>query len=146
MVGSGGEPSHVGAQRIGGGDGPELRLQFALSFGGFGRVAPQLVARGAGGRRREQQAGTQCDEGTLERTHRAPRSCEGRSEVGPLGFEPRFADPKSAVLPLDEGPVVLSANKLATSVLLWESFTVSDLCHFLGLAERSASPLPWRAL
>ena len=28
-----------------------------------------------------------------------------RSLVGPGGFEPPFADPKSAVLPLDEGPV-----------------------------------------
>ncbi len=26
-------------------------------------------------------------------------------QVGPLGFEPRLTDPKSAVLPLDEGPV-----------------------------------------
>ena len=29
--------------------------------------------------------------------------------AGPRGFEPRFTDPKSAVLPLDEGPAVALA-------------------------------------
>lgn len=28
--------------------------------------------------------------------------------IGPGGFEPPLTDPKSAVLPLDEGPVTLS--------------------------------------
>src|SRR5437867_11588461 len=39
-----------------------------------------------------------------------PKDCG--EKVGPLGFEPRFADPKSAVLPLDEGPVRLRWWKL----------------------------------
>src|ERR1044071_9972999 len=32
--------------------------------------------------------------------------------IGPLGFEPRLTDPKSAVLPLDAGPVRLGWWKL----------------------------------
>jgi hypothetical protein len=32
--------------------------------------------------------------------------------AGPLGFEPKFADPKSAVLPLDEGPAVVGSRAL----------------------------------
>ena len=34
----------------------------------------------------------------------------GRSLAGPRGFEPRFTDPKSAVLPLDEGPAVVEGR------------------------------------
>jgi hypothetical protein len=35
---------------------------------------------------------------------RAPGQEIGVRKIGPLGFEPRFPDPKSGVLPLDEGP------------------------------------------
>ena len=50
----------------------------------------------------------------VEPQHDEPQNFEiGRSAldvghslfIGPLGFEPRLTDPKSAVLPLDEGPV-----------------------------------------
>src|ERR1051326_7949069 len=38
--------------------------------------------------------------------------------IGPLGFEPRLTDPKSAVLPLDEGPVRLGWWKLMSGANL----------------------------
>lgn len=38
--------------------------------------------------------------------------------IGPLGFEPRFPDPKSGVLPLDEGPAKRLANLTRLAGLL----------------------------
>ncbi len=47
----------------------------------------------------------------------SPRRCRGRGRparlAGPRGFEPRFTDPKSAVLPLDEGPAGCTARTRA---------------------------------
>jgi hypothetical protein len=40
--------------------------------------------------------------------------------AAPQGFEPRYADPESAVLPLNEGAVFATANRLAPAFLiLW---------------------------
>ncbi len=36
-----------------------------------------------------------------------------RMGIGPGGFEPPYPDPKSGVLPLDEGPAMLLAFNLA---------------------------------
>src|SRR5262245_1857905 len=36
--------------------------------------------------------------------------------AGPRGFEPRFTDPKSGVLPLDEGPAVGARNRPSPGV------------------------------
>ena len=48
--------------------------------------------------------------GTSPRT--VPRRGGGYQMLaGPSGFEPKFADPKSAVLPLDEGPAVLVGGR-----------------------------------
>src|SRR5205807_3886385 len=65
-----------------------------------------------------------CDEGCRQETTRhereegsdgrvrSHRPCTGRG-IGPGGFEPPFPDPKSGVLPLDEGPAVMSRLNLA---------------------------------
>ena len=43
---------------------------------------------------------------------------ETRSRIGPPGFEPRLTDPKSAVLPLDEGPPQQLTNRTPQFVLV----------------------------
>ena len=37
--------------------------------------------------------------------------------AAPQGFEPRYADPESAVLPLNEGAAVLAGNHSGSSIL-----------------------------
>ncbi len=44
--------------------------------------------------------------------------------IGPGGFEPPYPDPKSGVLPLDEGPARLWPLNLQTSRYPWKTSTV----------------------
>jgi hypothetical protein len=55
---------------------------------------------------------------------------QGASPIGPGGFEPPLTDPKSAVLPLDEGPVGVKPSGGAIGAK--------------GTA-RASEPLPWPA-
>ena len=59
VVGTRGEPAHVGPQRIGRGNGAELRLPVPFGLGGFRCEATQLVSRRGGRRGCEEQAGAE---------------------------------------------------------------------------------------
>ena len=66
--------------------------------------------------------------------------------AAPQGFEPRYADPESAVLPLNEGAAVrLEPNDAANPILL--GVTGGGQCAGVGPATRvrDVIPLPLRA-
>ena len=45
-------------------------------------------------------------------------------QIGPGGLEPPFPDPKSGVLPLDEGPAMLPALNLGRARTPWKALTL----------------------
>src|SRR5437867_1832170 len=70
-----------------------------------------------------------------------PKDCG--EKVGPLGFEPRLTDPKSAVLPLDEGPVRLRWWKLMRGANLSPCANASfPHCQFSSWPARPRPLLP----
>lgn len=48
-------------------------------------------------------------------------AAEAGGPIGPGGFEPPFPDPKSGVLPLDEGPALLLRLNLGRSQACWKA-------------------------
>ena len=47
--------------------------------------------------------------------------------AAPQGFEPRYADPESAVLPLNEGAAVVDGTRIRT-VILWGRGRLVNWC------------------
>ena|SRR5262245_5406453 len=58
--------------------------------------------------------------GCVLRSERRDSGWIAASGVGPEGFEPSFPDPKSGVLPLDEGPAIMSQKNIASPQIWWE--------------------------
>jgi hypothetical protein len=56
--------------------------------------------------------------------------------VGPGGFEPPYPDPKSGVLPLDEGPAMSLALNLRTANIQWKALTLPCVAAREALGHR----------
>src|SRR3989441_7667036 len=74
----------------------------------------------------------------------APRAGEGAAEkgIGPGGFEPPYPDPKSGVLPLDEGPATMKRLKLQSQGFRWKAQTCPLLARSAARPQRRARPRP----
>ena len=48
--------------------------------------------------------------------------------AAPQGFEPRYADPESAVLPLNEGAVFLTGAGIPAASIVWSSQRCGQPC------------------
>src|SRR6184192_1449527 len=77
---------------------------------------------------RQQATRHQCEAEGCDRRVSSHRSGT-RMGIGPGGFEPPFPDPKSGVLPLDEGPVTMWRLNLATDSTWREPRTLPFLCR-----------------
>ena len=64
-----------------------------------------------------------------------------RMGIGPGGFEPPYPDPKSGVLPLDEGPATLWRLKLQSQGFRWKAptFPLLPLKRLASARARFAS-------
>src|SRR6266705_4002200 len=95
---------------------------------------PRLGSLGCQRRRQERQKGRRPDHSQIHRsTSGWIMELGARMGIGPGGFEPPYPDPKSGVLPLDEGPATMKRLNLQTSEFSWKAV----LCP--NCARRTAS-------
>src|SRR3989454_11018778 len=79
---------------------------------------------------------------------RVGRMRASADQIGPGGLEPPFPDPKSGVLPLDEGPAIMSRLNLATPPAGRQAAVFDVVCHPMEslLATGVSIGLLYRAL
>jgi hypothetical protein len=73
--------------------------------------------------------------------HRFARAANCKDLAAPQGFEPRYADPESAVLPLNEGAVSVGAQKRACGLvlILWFRGNCGQLAGRNGTGARNGT-------